>query len=110
VFARKPHVLLRVDPSQPPDLQIIFTDIPVHPRWAPGREDGFRSDHLGSIRHTSPTTVTSTGRSAACAPRSGATFAAASPAPSIVSGNTNATVLGIAERAANLITDDGARN
>jgi choline dehydrogenase len=37
-------------------------------------------------------------------------IADASVMPSIVSGNTNAAVLGIAERAASLITDHDARN
>jgi choline dehydrogenase len=40
-YARKPHVLLRSGPAAAPDLQIIFTDFPVHPRWTPGPEDGF---------------------------------------------------------------------
>jgi choline dehydrogenase len=41
VFTRKPHVLLRSEPSGIPDLQIIFTDVPMHPRWVPGPEDGY---------------------------------------------------------------------
>jgi choline dehydrogenase len=40
-FSRKPLVLLRSDPSQAPDLQVIFIDLPIHPRFAPGREDGY---------------------------------------------------------------------
>ncbi|HET6988619.1 MAG TPA: GMC family oxidoreductase N-terminal domain-containing protein, partial [Kribbella sp.] len=41
MYARKPHVLLRSTPSAAPDLQIIFLEAPVHPRWVPGREDGY---------------------------------------------------------------------
>jgi choline dehydrogenase-like flavoprotein len=40
-WARKPHVLLRSKPSAPPDLQILFVEFPVHPRWAPGPQDGY---------------------------------------------------------------------
>jgi choline dehydrogenase len=40
-FARKPHVLLRTDPSAAPDMQILFLEAPVHPRWVPGPEDGY---------------------------------------------------------------------
>jgi choline dehydrogenase len=40
-FARKPLVLLRSEPSAAPDLQIIFADLSVHPRFAPGPEDGY---------------------------------------------------------------------
>ncbi|ONH25247.1 GMC family oxidoreductase [Pseudofrankia asymbiotica] len=40
-YARKPHVLLRGDPAAAPDLQMIFIDLPVHPRWVPGPEDGY---------------------------------------------------------------------
>jgi choline dehydrogenase len=41
LYARKPHVLLRSDPSTGPDVQIIFIDVAIHPRWAPGPEDGY---------------------------------------------------------------------
>jgi choline dehydrogenase len=40
-FARKPHVLLRTDPQADPDIQVLFTELPVHPRWQPGPEDGY---------------------------------------------------------------------
>lgn len=40
-YARKPHVLLRSEPSTTPDLQIIFIESPIHPRWVPGPEDGY---------------------------------------------------------------------
>jgi choline dehydrogenase len=39
--ARKPHVLLRSEPTAAPDLQVIFVEFPVHPRWVPGRHDGY---------------------------------------------------------------------
>jgi choline dehydrogenase len=39
--ARKPLVLTRTDPAAAPDLQMIFIDSPIHPRFAPGPEDGF---------------------------------------------------------------------
>jgi choline dehydrogenase len=39
--ARKPLVLMRTDPSAPPDLEVIFAGFPLHPRWLPGPEDGF---------------------------------------------------------------------
>src|SRR5262249_60516002 len=41
VFARKPLVLTRTDPSEAPDLQMIFIDTPIHPRFAPGHEHGY---------------------------------------------------------------------
>lgn len=41
LYARKPHVLLRSEPSTTPDLQMIFNDFPVHPRSVPGSEDGY---------------------------------------------------------------------
>jgi choline dehydrogenase len=41
VFARKPLVLGRTDPSQAPDVQMIFIDVPIHPRFAPGEEAGY---------------------------------------------------------------------
>ena len=41
LYARKPHVLLRSEPSITPDLQIIFVDFPIYPRWVPGPEDGY---------------------------------------------------------------------
>jgi len=40
-FARKPLVLTRTDPSAAPDLQMIFLDVPIHPRFAPGHEHGY---------------------------------------------------------------------
>jgi choline dehydrogenase len=40
-YARKPHVLLRSEPAADPDLQMIFIDFPMHPRFTPGPEDGF---------------------------------------------------------------------
>ena len=39
--ARKPLVLLRSEPAQAPDLEIIFSEFPIHPRWSPGPEDGY---------------------------------------------------------------------
>ena len=41
VFARKPLVLMRTDPSEVPDVQMIFIDVPIHPRFIPGREPGY---------------------------------------------------------------------
>jgi choline dehydrogenase len=41
VFARKPLVLTRTDPSETPDMQMIFLDMPIHPRFAPGHEHGY---------------------------------------------------------------------
>jgi choline dehydrogenase len=40
-YARKPHVLMRSEPSAEPDLQVIFIEFPLHPRWIPGPEDGY---------------------------------------------------------------------
>lgn len=40
-FARKPHVLLRTDPRADPDIQLIFIEFPVRPRWQLGPEDGY---------------------------------------------------------------------
>jgi choline dehydrogenase len=40
-FARKPHVLLRTDPSAEPDIQLLFIEFLVHPRWQLGPEDGY---------------------------------------------------------------------
>jgi len=39
--ARKPVVLTRSEPSAAPDLQMIFLDSPIHPRFAPGPEPGY---------------------------------------------------------------------
>jgi choline dehydrogenase len=39
--ARKPVVLTRTGASATPDLQMIFVDSPIHPRFAPGPEDGY---------------------------------------------------------------------
>jgi choline dehydrogenase len=41
VYARKPHVLMSSTTPSLPDLQLIFIELPVHPRWLPGPEDGF---------------------------------------------------------------------
>jgi choline dehydrogenase len=41
VFARKPLVLMRTDPSEDPDVQMIFIDVPIHPRFIPGHEPGY---------------------------------------------------------------------
>ena len=41
VYARKAHVLLRSETSATPDIQIIFADNPIHPRWTPGPENGY---------------------------------------------------------------------
>jgi choline dehydrogenase len=41
VDARKPHVLMSSTTSSLPDLQLIFIELPVNPRWLPGPEDGF---------------------------------------------------------------------
>jgi hypothetical protein len=40
-FARKPHVLLRTYPQADPDIQLIFIEFPVHPRWQLGAENGY---------------------------------------------------------------------
>jgi choline dehydrogenase len=40
-YARKPHVLLRTNPAVDPDIQILFIEFPVHPRWQLGPEDGY---------------------------------------------------------------------
>jgi choline dehydrogenase len=39
--ARKPLVLLRSDAQAAPDVEIIFIEFPIHPRWSPGPEDGY---------------------------------------------------------------------
>ena len=59
--ARKPLVLLRSEPSAPPDLEIIFIEFPIHPRWAPGPEHGYSvifglmaPASRGSLRLASP--------------------------------------------------------
>lgn len=39
--ARKPLVLTRTEPAAAPDLQMIFIDFPLHPRFTPGAEDGY---------------------------------------------------------------------
>src|SRR5262249_27085405 len=39
--ARKPIVLTRSEPSATPDLQMIFLDTPIRPRFAPGPEHGY---------------------------------------------------------------------
>ena len=39
--ARKPLVLLRTNAQAAPDVEIIFIQFPIHPRWAPGPEDGY---------------------------------------------------------------------
>jgi len=40
-YARKPHALLRTDPRADPDIQVLFIEFPVHPRWQLGPEDGY---------------------------------------------------------------------
>jgi choline dehydrogenase len=40
-FARKPLVLTRTNPAGPPDLQMIFVEMPFHPRFMPGAENGY---------------------------------------------------------------------
>ena len=40
-YARKPLVLTRTQPAAAPDLQMIFIDFPLHPRFTPGAEDGY---------------------------------------------------------------------
>ena len=40
-YARKPHVLLRTDVGADPDIQILFVEFPVRPRWQLGTEDGY---------------------------------------------------------------------
>jgi choline dehydrogenase len=40
-YSRKPLVLTRTAPSVAPDLQMIFLDFPLHPRFRPGPEDGY---------------------------------------------------------------------
>jgi choline dehydrogenase len=40
-YTCKPHVLLRTDPLAEPDIQFIFIEFPMHPRWQPGPEDGY---------------------------------------------------------------------
>jgi choline dehydrogenase len=39
--ARKPLVLLRSNAQAAPDVEIIFIEFPIHPRWSPGPEDGY---------------------------------------------------------------------
>ena len=39
--ARAPRVLLRSAPAAPLDLQIFFMEVPSHPRWTPGSENGY---------------------------------------------------------------------
>lgn len=40
-YARKPIVLTNTDPTVPPDLQMIFVEMALHPRFMPGPEDGY---------------------------------------------------------------------
>jgi len=40
-IARKPLVLLCSDAHAAPDIEIIFIQFPIHPRWSPGPEDGY---------------------------------------------------------------------
>jgi choline dehydrogenase len=40
-YARKPLVLTSTDPSGPLDLQMIFVEFALHPRFRPGAEDGY---------------------------------------------------------------------
>jgi choline dehydrogenase len=40
-YARKPVVLTRTDPAGPLDLQMIFVEFGLHPRFVPGAEDGY---------------------------------------------------------------------
>ena len=40
-YARKPHVLLRTDPWADPDIQVLFIELPLRPRWQPAPEDGY---------------------------------------------------------------------
>jgi choline dehydrogenase len=40
-YTRKPHVLFRSQPAAAPDLQVIFVEKPVRPRWELGPEDGY---------------------------------------------------------------------
>lgn len=40
-YSRKPLVLTRTATSAPPDMQMIFLDVPLHPRFTPGPEDGY---------------------------------------------------------------------
>ncbi|HEV3355851.1 MAG TPA: GMC family oxidoreductase N-terminal domain-containing protein [Pseudonocardiaceae bacterium] len=40
-YSRKPVVLTRTTPSAPLDMQMIFLDFPMHPRFRPGPEDGY---------------------------------------------------------------------
>jgi len=40
-YSRKPLVLTRTTPSVAPDMQMIFLDLPLHPRFTPGPEDGY---------------------------------------------------------------------
>jgi choline dehydrogenase len=39
--ARKPVVLTRTEAAVAPDMQMIFLDSPIHPRFAPGPEEGY---------------------------------------------------------------------
>ena len=40
-YARKPLVLTRTNPAGPLDLQMIFVEFALHPRFIPGSEDGY---------------------------------------------------------------------
>jgi choline dehydrogenase len=40
-IARKPLVLLRSAAQAAPDVEIIFIQFPIRPRWSPGPEDGY---------------------------------------------------------------------
>jgi choline dehydrogenase len=40
-FARKPLVLTRADPAGPLDIQMIFVEMPFHPRFMPEAENGY---------------------------------------------------------------------
>ncbi|GIF51859.1 choline dehydrogenase [Asanoa ferruginea] len=58
---RRPRVLTRADPAAPPDLHMVFVELPVHPRWAPGTEDGYsvvfaltRPESRGTVRLSGP--------------------------------------------------------
>ncbi|MEV4621534.1 GMC oxidoreductase [Asanoa sp. NPDC049573] len=59
--ARRPRVLTRADPGAPPDLHMVLVEQAVHPRWAPGTEDGYsvvfaltRPDSRGTVRLSGP--------------------------------------------------------